>query len=598
MNPTETPVTKSPAEQLADIKAQAANIVSLAQKKDPNIKISAANAEMIGLPKVNIPTQTERKNRTTELDMVGTTPVPKTSTDIARETILSKVKPEDRDTIDQILGIATDYQTEKGRQYETQYTDLLQQQLGTATAARNRALESGQMKEAAQLPQLEAELESIRSEADVLEARRNSAIQAESRRSGVSTSAMQGNINAIDRDFNLEKANLAIRELASVGKINAATKLIEAKLDIKYGDLEAETKLLTAQINAIKPFLDREDAKAADLRLQMNEIVKTSIADARAEDQALEEFKLQSYQFAQQNGATPALLSQIMSSTSRGDVLSVGGSFVQDPMTMMNLETQRLQQIKLRQDINAQPSVPTSVIDVGGNKMLINSQTGEVIESYGANFGGQFTTTDSGEKAIVTNDGNVVPLSEIDLSDPEQIDALPVGDLTKAVINGYAKTKDLTPTQKSQVATELQQIGFNPNTYVVNKLNSLVESWSAIPESSKGYIQGLKFWESKTNPTVATFESQKQLLTREIARLFDVGVLSDQDVQAYKDAMPSRQDSSIDVVISKTAGIAGAAAGTNPQNAGKRIRLYDGREAIVATDGQTLLDPTTGKPLE
>ena len=140
MNPTETPVTKSPAEQLADIKAQAASIVSLAQKKDPNIKISAANAEMIGLPKVNIPTQTERKNRTTELDMVGTTPVPKTSTDIARETILSKVKPEDRDTIDQILGIATDYQTEKGRQYETQYTDLLQQQFAVPACAYEKRL--------------------------------------------------------------------------------------------------------------------------------------------------------------------------------------------------------------------------------------------------------------------------------------------------------------------------------------------------------------------------------------------------------------------------------------------------------------------------
>ncbi|MCA9358246.1 hypothetical protein KC902_03220 [Candidatus Kaiserbacteria bacterium] len=390
MNPTETPVTKSPAEQLADIKAQAANIVSLAQKKDPNIKISAANAEMIGLPKVNIPTQTERKNRTTELDMVGTTPVPKTSTDIARETILSKVKPEDRDTIDQILGIATDYQTEKGRQYETQYTDLLQQQLGTATSARDRALESGQMKEAAQLPQLEAELESIRGEADVLEARRNSAIQAESRRSGVSTSAMQGNINAIDRDFNLEKANLAIRELASVGKINAATKLIEAKLDIKYGDLEAETNLLTAQINAIKPFLDREDAKAADLRLQMNDIVKTSIADARAEDQALEEFKLQSYQFAQQNGATPALLSQIMSSTSRGDVLSVGGSFVQDPMTKLSLERERkeIAQIGVAKGSSASGSSIESV----ANAALLGTTDDPILAMIQASKGGRVLT--------------------------------------------------------------------------------------------------------------------------------------------------------------------------------------------------------------
>lgn len=596
--PTATQPTASFDKQLADIKAQAAKIVTAAQKVDPNIKISTANAEMIGLPKVDIPTTKATTPTPTELSKVGTTVVPKTSQDVAREAILSQVPEADRDTISQILDISTGYQTERGRALESTAESLMTQQLANIQSTRDKALESSKMKEAAMLPELEAELESIRSEADVLEARRNSAIQAESRRTGVSTSAMQGNIAAIDRDFNLEKANLAIRELASVGKINAATKLIESKLDLKYGDLEAETNLLTAQINAISPFLDREDQKAAETRLQLNEIVKTKIADAREADKALEEFKLQSYLFAQQNGATPATLSQIMSATSREDVASVGGAFIQDPMTRMNLETQRLQQIKLRQDISARPSVPTSVIDVGGNKMLINSQTGEVIQSYGGTFGAEFTTTETGEKAIVSNDGTVTPVSQIDFSNPEQIDALPVSDITKAIMQGFAKTKDLTPTQKSTVASELQKVGFNPNTYIVNKLDSLVESWSAIPEDSKGYIQGLKFWESKTRPEVATFESQRTLLTREIARLFDVGVLSDQDVQAYKDAMPSRQDGSIDVVLSKTAGIAGAAAGTNPLNAGKRIRLNDGREAVVATDGETLLDPATGKPLE
>lgn len=597
-----TPVASQPTasfdKQLADIKSQAANIVSKAQKVDPNLKISAANAEMIGLPKVEIPTTKKTKPTPPELSMVGTTPSPKTGLDTAREAILNSVAPEDRDTIDQILQVSTGLQTERGAQLEGTMDSILTQQLANIKSTRDRALEASSMKEAQRIPELEAELESIRGEADVLEARRNSALQAEARRTGVSTSAQQGNLNAIDRDFNLEKANLAIRELASVGKINAATKLIDTKLDLKYGDLEAETELLNAQINAIKPFLDREDAKAADMRLQLNEIVKSKIADAREADKALEEFKLQSYIFAQQNGASPAVLSNIMSSTSREDVASVGGSYIQDPLTKSQLYTQSLEQQQLRDQINAPESVPTTVIDVAGNKILINSQTGEVIESYGANLGGQFTTTDTGEKAIVTTQGEVIPLSEVDFGDPEQVDALPVGDLTKAVMNGYAKTKDLTPTQKAQVATELQQIKFNPNNYVVNKLNSLVESWSDIPESSKGYVQGLKFWESKTNPSVATFESQKQLLTREIARLFDVGVLSDQDVQAYKDAMPSRQDSSIDVVISKTAGIAGAAAGTNPENAGKRIRLTDGREAIVGADGETLLDPITGKPLE
>lgn len=205
---------------------------------------------------------------------------------------------------------------------------------------------------------------------------------------------------------------------------------------------------------------------------------------------------------------------------------------------------------------------------------------------------------EEGELSVVDSDGNVTLVSEIDFDDPQQVDALPVEDITKAVIQGFIKTKELTPTQKAAVAEDLQAINFNPNQYILKKMNGLVESWAAVPESSRGYVEGLKFWESKTNDSVARFESQKTLLTREIARLFDVGVLSDQDVQAYKDAMPSRRDSSIEVVLNKAAGIAGAAAGTNPDNVGKTVQLGDGRSAIVGVDGNTLIDPVTGKPLE
>lgn len=351
--PVATQPTASFDKQLADIKSQAASIVSKAQKADPNIKISAANAEMIGLPKVEIPTQRKTKPVPSELSMVGTTPSPKTNLDIARESILNSVAPEDRDTIDQILKVSTGLQTERGTQLEGTMDSILTQQLANIKSTRDRALETSSLKEAQRIPELEAELESIRGEADVLEARRNAALQAEARRTGVSTSAQQGNLNAIDRDFNLEKANLAIRELASVGKINAATKLIDSKLDLKYGDLEAEANLLTAQINAIKPFLDREDAKAADMRLQLNEVVKAKIADAREADKALEEFKLQSYIFAQQNGASPAVLSSIMSSTSREDVASVGGTFIQDPLIKSQLLTEKLKRQQIQNEINA-----------------------------------------------------------------------------------------------------------------------------------------------------------------------------------------------------------------------------------------------------
>lgn len=143
-----------------------------------------------------------------------------------------------------------------------------------------------------------------------------------------------------------------------------------------------------------------------------------------------------------------------------------------------------------------------------------------------------------------------------DITDPEVIDSLPVSTLTKAVMSGMASPKELTPTDRAAVLSDLYRVGFNPKQYVVTKLNDLVNTWSSMPSDSVGYFSGMKFWESTTRPEVAAFESQRTLLTREIARLFDVGVLSDQDVKNYADAMPSRQDASVEVVKAKVGGIA------------------------------------------
>jgi len=175
---------------------------------------------------------------------------------------------------------------------------------------------------------------------------------------------------------------------------------------------------------------------------------------------------------------------------------------------------------------------------------------------------------------------------------------LPVSDLTKAVMSGFGKVKDLTPTDKSKVLTEMYQVGYNPQTYVMDKLSNLVTLWGTIPEESKGYIEGLKFWEGSMNPSVAAFNSAASVLTREIARLNDVGVLSDQDVETYTNAMPSRRDQSLNVVLNKIAGLQSTVVMKNAENVGKIITLKDGRTAIVSFDGETLLDPKTGKELQ
>jgi hypothetical protein len=190
---------------------------------------------------------------------------------------------------------------------------------------------------------------------------------------------------------------------------------------------------------------------------------------------------------------------------------------------------------------------------------------------------------------------------EISISSLADIDKLPVGDLTKSVIAGYAKLKELTPTQKAEVATELYKVGFNPNTYIMKKLNGLIALYSNVPENYVGAIQGFatpNFIASHVDEKVATFESARSVLTREIARLNDVGVLSDQDVASYENAMPSRRDNSIGIALGKVAGLAQTITGKGvSENVGKTGKLEDGRAYIVGYDGETLLDPKTGKEL-
>lgn len=138
---------------------------------------------------------------------------------------------------------------------------------------------------------------------------------------------------------------------------------------------------------------------------------------------------------------------------------------------------------------------------------------------------------------------------------PEQIDALPVSNLTKSTISGYTNLKDLTPTDSAKVSSELYQVKYNPKEYVNRKLAALGELYTKVPEGFKGMLQGRIPLSGQFNDVAAEFDSARELLTREVARLNDVGVLSDQDVASYRKAMPARSDRNYDVVLGKLRGI-------------------------------------------
>ncbi len=400
--------------------------------------------------------------------------------------------------------------------------------------------------------------------------------ETNAQRRGVAREFVNSEKAKVQADAAAELADLAIIESAQAGNLEMAQKDIDRAVDAKIQAFQFENAAIETEIERLKTINTEEaDARSEQLQIALNERTR-NIEQAVADEKQ----KLTFLSEAAANGADQGTLEAIRKATNVGEAALMAGPFIGrlDRMKSQADVAQGWAGLKLRQD----------EFNLAKQKY----------ENEANDFGTGTITMSDGQKAVVDEDGSLVPISEIDFNNPTQVDALPVGSLTKAVLQGFAKTKDFTPTQKGEIMAELQKIGFNPNTYITNKLNGLVQSWMAVPESSKGYVEGLKFWESKTNEDVAGFESQKTLLTREIARLFDVGVLSDQDVASYKDAMPSRQDADLQVVLRKAGGISGAATGKNTEGVGKYVQLPDGRTAITGLDGNTLLDPATGKPLE
>lgn len=395
-------------------------------------------------------------------------------------------------------------------------------------------------------------------------------------RRGVAREFVDSEKAKVQADAATELADLSIIENAQLGNLNEARAEVDDILAEKRQAFEFENSAIEAEIAR----LDKMDTREAEVRSEQLQIalqertrnIETALANEKEQRGYLVD--------AAANGADQGTLMAIRNAKTPQEAAFLASPFIGkiDREQARASIAQSWSGLKLREDELALAR--------------------DKFESESNEFGTGTVTMTDGTKAVVGTDGTITPVSEINFDDPSQVDALPVSNITKAVIQGIGKTKDLTPTQKGEVLSELQKIGFNPNTYIVNKLNGLVQTWANVPETSKGYVEGLKFWESKTNQDVAEFESQRTLLTREIARLFDVGVLSDQDVAAYKDAMPSRQDADLSIVLSKASGIAGAATGKNTEGVGKLVELPDGRKAIVGLDGDTLLDPATGKPLE
>lgn len=179
---------------------------------------------------------------------------------------------------------------------------------------------------------------------------------------------------------------------------------------------------------------------------------------------------------------------------------------------------------------------------------------------------------------------------EINFNDPNIVAGLPISDLTKSVIAGYGTVKDLTPTDKALVSTELYKVGYDPKKNILNRLDALAVAYNNLPGGAKGIIEGRLSpnFVREGGQQAAQFDSAKNVLTRIVARLNDVGMLSDQDVLSYNQAMPSRSDRNSEIVQGKVNGLKSAIGIVTPQANEEDTRIVGGRTYVKVPGGWVL----------
>ena len=220
----------------------------------------------------------------------------------------------------------------------------------------------------------------------------------------------QSQVNNINRDSYSKQADKAIEQLAAQGRFNSASALADRKANAMF---EQEQN----QIDAAKiTYEDNKDLynKAERREFETALTDRTNRVQAEKEQmQAVQNLALQ----AQLDGAPPAIVSEMMKSKTLADASALGGQFV----GALDREQQRASinasnasaSLKAEQLLQMQqPSVvtrSTEIVDINGVKSLVDTQTGETIQTFEAG-----TTTNEVEVARGTAFVNTIDALKTD----------------------------------------------------------------------------------------------------------------------------------------------------------------------------------------
>ncbi len=259
-------------------------------------------------------------------------------------------------------------------------------------------------------------------------------------------------VEALEAD--LEKVN------AEAADMSATIQNIEEEVRAQAGGMADESFIQATvadrirrlmprinQINARQTALTSNIAAKKDVITEQLGLSKADIQNAQ-EDRSyvrqgvfdlLETFGSEAFK-----GASPELLAEI----ERKAGLPTGtlSGRVQTLKQQEDLRKAKLDEAQAAKDVADAAKLETEIVEAGGRKLLINSQTGAIIKDVGA---GKVTGGSGGGSGIQLGADGAVDVSKLSAE-------------AQAIIAGTLNLSDLTPTVKGRIAGELTAAGYKP----------------------------------------------------------------------------------------------------------------------------------------
>lgn len=172
------------------------------------------------------------------------------------------------------------------------------------------------------------------------------------------------------------QADLAILQKVAIDDYTAAKVEADRYIDAKYSLVERNLDIFDEIYQKYEATATKDEARAFE-EAQFNRRQKAQ--DAREDEKTLQSVKLDAMRMAQANGAPVSVLSAIQNAQTPEEVISKGGQWGSVDMLDRALKSEQLKSLRTKPAALA----PTQVIDQGGRKLLVNTQTGEVIKDFG-----------------------------------------------------------------------------------------------------------------------------------------------------------------------------------------------------------------------